>query len=368
MSHQEKPRDSGIGAGKDSGSEDDDNSPTPTRGTTPPPPTTTTATMATPSTTPVVQGSQLTAISKYDGTTDVEDWIAEMERAQVQFSWPDAQTAAAAKGKLVGGAAKWLRSTEICSNLYTVWNDQAKPKKERLAEALIARFGVQLAAARATDAVKDLKQRHDESVGSFHDRVVTQVDKKNFTYSAAEKQEASYLKGFKADIYTFFGAGLREEIRKKVLSIPKPPTNHEELLEAAKIVESQEDTAGTKAKGTVLEVQMARPSGEDPEEISLNDPPSGWSMEEMTLCMVEAMKKFRQQPGNKKFTCFNCKGEGHYSSDCPSPKKKTGYKDGPSKAPQWGKPGQKKKKGRKFEELQHEEGFNPESGNDSGEE
>lgn len=366
-----RPRDSGFG-GQQSSSSDEENSTNPqhnpishTRVTNP----STTATTSTPTNTSMtstaIQGSQLNAISKYDGTADVEAWIAEMDRAAIQFKWDDAQTAAAAKGKLTDGASQWLRSAEMCSYIYNIWKD-GTDKSKMLSEALIARFGVEMAATRATDAVRDLKQKHDESVGSFHDRVVRQLDKKNYKYTQKEKQEASYQKGFAADICTFFGAGLREEIRQRVLSVPNPPQTHQELLKAAKVVEATESTAATRAKANVLEIQNARPSSDMGEAISMESPPSGWSMEEMTLCMVEAMRKFKQ-PSGKKFTCFNCKGEGHYSSECPSPKKKTGYKESAVRSTQWGRQGAKKK-GKKFEELQHEEGFTLESGNDSGEE
>lgn len=280
-----------------------------------------------------VSGSQLNTIQTFSGKEDVEAWIAKLNRAASQFIWTDEQTSAAAKNKMIGEASQWLASVELIGQDYKAWAAHPDPKYN-FSIALIDRFGETIAIAMATDAVMDLRQGPDETVGQFHDRVVRQVDRKNFCYTPAQKKAASYQVTFANDIYTFFGAGLREEIKQRVLSIPNAPTEHQSLLKAARLVEASERKAQNK-KRAVLEMQqqmmfqdcegsygMHQEPGAQLMEVQngrriAQENQNAWTVEEMQA-LIEVMRKKTFQPA-KPFNCYNCGGRGHYASACPSP-------------------------------------------------
>jgi hypothetical protein len=71
------------------------------------------------------------------------------------------------------------------------------------------------------------------------DRVTLAMDRKNFSYTRVGKGEDAYLQHFKQDIFTFFGAGLKEYVRSRTLGSAVPPRMGDTLLVAARSVEAE---------------------------------------------------------------------------------------------------------------------------------
>jgi hypothetical protein len=108
------------------------------------------------------------------------------------------------------------------------------------------RFGETITGVAAADAIANLKQKDTESVDEFYERVVKALDRKNHSYSLAEKATPAYQVHFSHDIFTFVAAGLRETIRARTLGAAVPPTSEAALIKAARSVEAEMKRGGTK--------------------------------------------------------------------------------------------------------------------------
>ena len=183
-------------------------------------------------------GSQLNIVQPYDGSTDVHLWIAHLERTQTQFGWNDATLATAAQSKLTGDAAAWLLAQTKANKLFPRFYNVAH-EDTSLRPALIARFGERIRQLAALDAVSDLHQRAGETIDAFYDRTRIAIDRLNYLYTAAQKAEQAYLDHFHIQVFVYFGQGMLEEVRNKVLASVNPPVTDVALLEAARAVEAE---------------------------------------------------------------------------------------------------------------------------------
>ena len=187
---------------------------------------------------PAVHGSQLATVPVFKGdSTDaapIEEWLAQVERSKTQFNWTDTQTAAAVQTKLQGTAQSWLLAETLRNVTYTTWagNNGLKTKLTEVFSPVVNE--VQIA-----NLLANLKQRDNESVLGFYSRLVKTVDKKNKDYDATQKAGAEYQNHFKKELYTFMAANLRPELRDRILNIPNPPTEIDELLKIATHLEKQ---------------------------------------------------------------------------------------------------------------------------------
>ena len=230
-------------------------------------------------------GSQLNSLPKFEGKEGLEVWnfLEAAENARGQFQWNYDTTIAAVIYRMVGTAQDWIRGKKMMG---TAYNGEAG--WTTLKQAMLDRFSPVITSATAVDAVKDLRQHHDESVSEFFDRIIHALDRKNHTYTAAQKKQEAYLNGFRADLVTFFLGGLREAISKKVMGVPEPPNTPDAALQAARAAEAAE----ARQKVPIMAV-------ENPE------------LEEYEVDAVQ----------RRKTQCFNCQGYGHWSRECPSPRK-----------------------------------------------
>lgn len=262
-------------------------------------------------TTNEVTGGQVNATQQYDGSTEVELYIQHISRNQAQFGWDDTQTAAVVKNKLTKEAAAWLRSEELMLTNLTTW--------PHIRTGLRNRFKSQYSEIAAADMVRNLKQKEKETVNEFFDRVVMAVDMKNHTYSVAEKLEAEYKTHFLVDVYTFFSAGLKEDIRIKAMSGGTPPRTAADLRTAAANIEAQMNKE--KPKVEVLEINHLV---EQIEKIGVQEVAQVVQQLQDDPYYVETMKrkKFGRDKDSsnkgKTVTCYSCKKPGHYSYECRS--------------------------------------------------
>lgn len=276
----------------------------------------------------IVHGAQLNSIPKFHGNKeeDIELWVSTFDRARDQFNWSDRAAAAAAKSKLEGKAGTWLRSEELVLLQHAEWTGD-----DGLKAALLQRFCPVPGAVAAVNAVLDLKQRQEELVSEFYDRVILAMDKKNSTLTRAERQTGHYQAQLSRDIYTFFAAGLLSEYRESVFSLEEPPVTHAALLKASRNAEAvSRDKRGRKT--TLFEVdakEISVAEDQDGKEAARSD-----TAEENVIARVDSLWKARGQGGNRgrgqrggrggrgqgpnyaSYKCFNCEGYGHISKYC----------------------------------------------------
>ena len=267
----------------------------------------------------VVQGGQLSLIPTFSGEQDydVEGWIDLIERAQVQFNWPDQQLAAIVKNKLSGKAQVWLRAQEkLALPGFNTWIGHAEGLKHMLESKYLPPKTEQAAIL----AVMDLNQKPSEQASDFFDRVVLAVDKVNHNVNEDEKATMGYKRMFKHQVSTFFSAGLKQEIRQVVLGSNSPPETMEALRDQAVTTETQLSNKLVKVKELVEveEKQEAQPA-EDPVQ-SLTK-----QVEEMAM---QQKKFFQSRPSQGRpmsnIVCFNCGLRGHISRNCQLPSNKRG--------------------------------------------
>jgi hypothetical protein len=267
-----------------------------------------------------IQGSQLATVIVFPGDTGLvaEAWIASVDRAIAQFQWEDGPAAAAMKNKLSGTAASWLRAQEKVGRALETWTGV-----NGLKSALQTRFSETISELAAADAIRDLKQKSNESVNEFYDRVVLAVDRKNHTYTPAQKTTADYRAAMMADVFIFFGAGLREEIRNRTLGTPTPPLTAEALLNAARAIEV--DMTRQAAQRQLLEVS----TNVVPEDNSSLEHQIAELRQQISSWTISRGRGGRQGPpmanrgrgGQRDISqvqCFRCKNWGHYANKCPS--------------------------------------------------
>ena len=146
-----------------------------------------------------VTGSQLNSIPQFDGATDadVEVLTDNIDAAIITYAWEEHQACGAAKSRLTGLAAKWLRSQGKLARVWNAWNDVAAvagppavPAAEGFKTALKTRFLEMINEIGATNAVVDLKQKPSENVDDFYDRCVLAMDRKNQALAVLEKAYA----------------------------------------------------------------------------------------------------------------------------------------------------------------------------------
>ena len=124
-------------------------------------------------------------------------------------------------------------------------------------DQLYERFGPKYTASTAVLAVSNLKQRGAETCADFMDRCVLAVDKTYYTVPAAVWNGDGFPAVFAASILSHFGAGLRPEIAKVVLSAAAPPNTPAAMLTAAEL--SKKTTPGASTLEVEEEQDERRP-------------------------------------------------------------------------------------------------------------
>ena len=277
------------------------------------------------------RGNEVQLIPEFsgDGSADPEIWIRRVKLVANMYGWRKGRWQSAASTKFSGIALKWLealtRKLEFpfphlhvnvaqgpCHGLEPQGGgdpleEPALPAVDSWAafeRAFLRRFKPQDEAIAATEAIMDLKQTVNESVGSFFDRCVIAVDKKNFTIR--DKSTDEYRTARDADLFSFLAAGVKPEIRKMALGGQRPAQNIGDLLafcmNSEVILKAQQKAAN---EIRVNEVNQGR---DDAPPASSNDPKE--------LSVQELKKEIDALRSNMK--CFKCGEFGHMRRECKS--------------------------------------------------
>jgi len=279
------------------------------------------------------RGGDLATILKYNGEEGQAalNYIMTVTRAQEMFNWTNAITAQAAAARLEGDAANWLRAEVSMGTDIGVWEnvpavvvDPVAPARVGLKQLIRDIFAQTYTTANAVEAVSGLKQKHDETASVFYDRVRLSMDRKNFGVTEVIKATQAYKDSFVLDVKTWFLAGLRDELRQRVLGVPNPPA---ELVDILRVVRSAEAEISAK-KIPVLRVR------DDADQ----------SDEEETVAAIGARRRrggargrgADRGRGDRPITCFGCGAPGHIARNCPSNASNPGRGGGRGGAPRGG--------------------------------
>ena len=289
-----------------------------------------------------VNANQLNVLGEFSGA-DNEDAIAfamKVRQCQGTFGWTEFVTATMVELSLRGVAARWLRSLAMTSgpndNLDQwevpdpVYGRQvvgAAPGRvgirrvlpdTGLRHHLLHRFRQQMNEGAAVEAVTDLKQRAGESVDEFYDRVVIAMDIKNHRVGEQERRGNRYKERLRDDVYTFFAAGMNNDIRQQALGGPEAgkPTTALALLEAARNAELERKRVKKPKFLSSLDQQQGpsedqQDGGREGEQ--QQEPLSSYALHEL-MYELDAIRS--RISGLADVACWNCGQRGHYSFDC----------------------------------------------------
>ena len=269
---------------------------------------------------PRINANQLAILGKFKGeeSEDIEEFILLVERCITAFTWDQQMTSAMVQTSLEGAAARWLRSLLKLStpaDHMDDWIHDVEVNGVRVVSGLkkfmLARFKEAMNERGAVEAISDLKQKAGEIVSDFYDRVVLAMDRKNYRDTPADRREPAYKEKLKMDTYTFFAAGLQEDIRRQALGGPSPPATCELLLTAARNAELEKRKATTKPK------YLSEITGEG-EGTAEGETSAAFQLSELRNELAALKSQFS---GNANVECWNCHKNGHISFNCPSPKR-----------------------------------------------
>ena len=250
----------------------------------------------------VASANQLATIPEFCGkqTENIRLWITQIERSQKQFNWDDASTSAATQSRMQGAAASWLQSEMILGRKYPAFAGD-----NGLRQALLKRFAEQITQLSAIKALKEITQKKGESIDEFRDRLMVALDRKNFHIPDAEKEGEEYKRNIQSELFSFMGAGMLDEVRTRTMATPRPPTNADELVVAARAVECELLNCTSKQTYAVDDLKN-----------------------EIETIVAEVLKKSsgqdksdrKKQATNVSATtrCYRCQGFAHMAADCPS--------------------------------------------------
>jgi hypothetical protein len=278
----------------------------------------------------LVHASQLNLLGTFDGSTDVEIFVIQVNRCIDIYGWGDLATGQLVQTCMKGEAATWLRSliktaTEDMKVRY--WSNTQRGAdgrhlpKSGLRYHMLMRFREEISGRGAIEAISDLKQRPTESVDEFRDRVVICMDKKNYRATEREKNTEAYRAQLKDDTYTWFAAGLNEEVRIAALGGVEPPEDLESLVIAAR--NAERERIRSKKPKFVVELAAdgavggATSAAHQQHYYSSADLSADQATaESFQVAELKAeIEALRRTIGP--VTCWLCDERGHISRDCP---------------------------------------------------
>ena len=273
-----------------------------------------------------VQSNQLSGIELYNGDEGehCRRFIDQVETARHMYGWNDDQTCAAALSKLTGGAYNWKTAEKTMGIEYTSWEGvpaaagpppiAAAPSLKR---GLEVRFAQTKTTGTAVDAVANLKQRSNETVSAFYDRVRIAMDTKNFETTEADKQQDWYKRNLKRDIRLFLQAGLRPEYRERVLGVQGAPTELDDIMEVIRTAEKEYAMVN---KNTMQIQATGLDTHQDEETKSVASGSTAAATEETVVYNIAARGRGGGGQRGRGFrgrgNCFYCNTYGHWIRDC----------------------------------------------------
>ena len=282
------------------------------------------------------------------GKIGVHEWISKVEQVSQGSGWTAAITADRAKYAMQDKAQRWLQ------NLVATEAPEEHNEWPAFKEQVVARFAPHTTMKEMADLQTTLKQGaidKDEDVASFLDWVTEAVLKfeKMKPAITAQIPDAARREVEQRDretqINRLFVSGLKPHIRTLVNVLPHRTTD--ELLQSAKNAESTAREQNP-AKNPILHPQVSAIEVNEPGQEKAADEPRQESdlnakVAELTA-QVDKLTKFnnrnRGRGGNRgnrggrggfhrgrggqqnSFRgCYNCRGYGHISAQCPSPRR-----------------------------------------------
>lgn len=278
-----------------------------------------------------VNANQLAILGEFKGEgDDIELFVMQVIRCREAFDWNHQVTAQLVQTCLKGTAAKWLRSalkTQLDAQHLEVWDHMVpgaaagapavRAPNTGFRYALLTRFRELQNGQAAVEAVGDLKQKSNESVDEFYDRILLAMDRKNYTSTEADKETDEYKTRLTLDAFIFLGAGLKDELRK-VVSVQVPAAaNIQQLLTRARAAELVRRKDKTPSYLHELEAgESADATGEAADQGAEGGAAAAVmpTLAEMML-EIEALKK-NMFKGAADVECWNCHQMGHFSYEC----------------------------------------------------
>jgi hypothetical protein len=260
-----------------------------------------------------VNANQLAVLGEFKGEEeeDIELYTLMVDRCAIAFAWDDAITSQLVQTRLKGAAGRWLRSrikTSVATDHLTRWTPAANVAQSGMRYALLTRFREGLNERGAVEAVSELKQRPTESVDEFYDRVVLAMDRKNYRATADEKDGVAYKTRLTDDVFTFFAAGLHEDVRLQALGGPTPPVTANTLLSAARNAELERKK--NKKPKYLTELALDEEKETQGAAAAL---PGGDAMLSELRAEIDALKSTMSA-----VECWKCGKKGHISHYCPT--------------------------------------------------
>ena len=268
-------------------------------------------------------------VRKFQGAegNDVQDFCSSVDRAMQSYGWTEKSAAGAAMSRMEGYASYWLRTQEEDGVKFDTWTTA----DTGLRAALIKRFYPKVTALMATDAMRDMHQKSDETCSMFHDRVKTAIQLMFKSSGAAFNDSAEGKLAKSTMLFNMFSAGLKESTRIKVFKSAKPPLNEADALEAARNVETEESNTSLAmakqandplwkklpgATGVLTTLAVSNQQGTEPtttQEEQMGAEAAPASMDALVEAVSQLMKT--------KVKCFNCSESGHYARECKAPRR-----------------------------------------------
>ena len=274
-----------------------------------------------------VQGNQLTSIPIYSGNQGLEalNYAEALDGALVQFGWTQAQAAQAAISRGGNAVANWIRGERAAGTTYTAWNAAAAAGIINMRPAFVTRFGPVYTTSGAVSAIADLKQRQNETVAQFMDRVKVSVDMLHYNVVEADRNNA-FRETYSRLVVAQFGGGIQESIRQVVFGVPIPPNTIQGVLEAATAAEAEHSSKLTKLVNQIEEGELTNPTPVGAAGIT-----KPTEFEILTKKVDDVLAISRQggfsrprgrggfKPDYSQFRCYNCQTIGHLRRNCPKP-------------------------------------------------
>ncbi len=282
------------------------------------------------------------------GRIGVTEWCTKVDQVSSASGWDQEITSQRAKFAMQGKAERWLRNFEATSHIndHRTWEALKTAVKERFDPHTTLKELAEL-----QDTLRQGQEDKDEDVATFFDRVTEAVLKFErlkpafVTINTAAAQREANDRDRNASIVRLFVTGLKPHIRTLVNVLPHDTPRS--VLRSARNAESTHREQHP-SKNPILHPQVSALNAESTDsaesekaaESAANDDKLQAKVDELTAKVEKLTKSsfrgrsrggrrgrgnrggFQRGRGGQQRSgfsgCYNCRGYGHYQSQCPS--------------------------------------------------